>query len=229
MEPDCSRSKHKLVIFDLGTNGGGGAAQFKDTLKEAKRPCRKRTMIVATTNRSGVGPLDDAVRDFAENNAGVVVVDWRGLPAGQLGGRRRHPRDRGGLRAQGAPGRERTGKGTHRKGPEMRREAHGKQTKCQKHCARELRERQRKVARRRRLKDEPGTKKAPGDEGQLATDSARSILPAWRDFGLRCRVKAPCGCSSRAPGGRGRSVRAPSPGCHSCALSASDGDRRGGC
>jgi hypothetical protein len=34
-------------------------------------------MIVATMNRSGVGPLNDAVSDLAESNARVMLVDSR--------------------------------------------------------------------------------------------------------------------------------------------------------
>ena len=170
------KSKHKVVVFDLGTNNREAAAYRKD-LNAAHRLCKGRTLVLATMNASWIGPINNVARDFANSKSNVVLVDWRQASQqdNYLGNDGIHATDAG-YTKRARMFQAVVGRGTHKTGPEKPKKAHGAPTAAQKRRAREQREKAQRAARRNRLHGEPGSKKAPSGEARLATDTLFGTL-----------------------------------------------------
>jgi GDSL-like Lipase/Acylhydrolase family len=69
------RRRHRVVIFDLGTNDPTPDALVSN-LRRARALAPERTLVVFTINKPGAAPFNRAVRSFAANADDVVLVDW---------------------------------------------------------------------------------------------------------------------------------------------------------
>ena len=69
------RRRHRIVIFDLGSNDAHPAALARN-LKRARRRARGRRMIVFTLNRPQARRFNRVVRDFASSARDVALIDW---------------------------------------------------------------------------------------------------------------------------------------------------------
>jgi hypothetical protein len=74
------RRRHRIVIFDLGTNDYSPAVLLRN-LRLARRWSGDRLMIVFTMNKPGVGPFNEVVRTFARSTDNVVLIDWHSTAA----------------------------------------------------------------------------------------------------------------------------------------------------
>ena len=86
-------SRHKVVIFDAGTNDSS-AATLRDSLNDARKIAKDRPLVVLTVNSgANTAALNDAVRDFANNHSGVFLIDWRQISQDEnlIGGDNIHP------------------------------------------------------------------------------------------------------------------------------------------
>ena len=81
------RPRHRVVIFDLGTNDFS-TATLTSNLHRARREAGERPMIVFTLNKPGAGPFNRALRAFAARAPDVELIDWRAQAARErlLGG-----------------------------------------------------------------------------------------------------------------------------------------------
>jgi hypothetical protein len=78
------RRRHKIVIFDLGTNDGS-AELLRRNLHRARTLIGERLMIVFTLNKPDAGPFNSAIRAFARAAENVFVIDWHSTAVdGQL-------------------------------------------------------------------------------------------------------------------------------------------------
>jgi hypothetical protein len=69
------RRRHKIVIFDLGTNDGSPEILGRN-LRRARTLTGQRPMIVFTLNKPGAQPFNTAIRAFGRSADNVFLVDW---------------------------------------------------------------------------------------------------------------------------------------------------------
>jgi hypothetical protein len=81
------RRRHRVVVFDLGTNDPTPATLTRD-LRLARREAGERLMVVFTINKPGDRPFNRAIREFAAGAPNVELVDWHASAAKEslLGG-----------------------------------------------------------------------------------------------------------------------------------------------
>jgi lysophospholipase L1-like esterase len=69
------RQRHKVVVFDLGTNDGS-ADLLGHNLRSARTLTGDRPLIVFTLNKPGAQPFNNAIRGFARASDNVFLIDW---------------------------------------------------------------------------------------------------------------------------------------------------------
>jgi lysophospholipase L1-like esterase len=74
------RRRHKVVVFDLGTNDGSPDL-LRQNLDRARGLTGERTLIVFTLNKPGARPYNSAIRAFARSADNVFVIDWHSTAA----------------------------------------------------------------------------------------------------------------------------------------------------
>lgn len=74
------RRRHKVVVFDLGTNDGSPDL-LRQNLDRARGLTGERTLIVFTLNKPGARPFNSAIRTFARSAHNVFVIDWHSTAA----------------------------------------------------------------------------------------------------------------------------------------------------
>jgi lysophospholipase L1-like esterase len=72
------RRRHRVVIFDLGTNDYDARAHGR-SLRLARRLSGRRQMIVFTLNKPGARPFNRAITSFASRARNVTLIDWHAL------------------------------------------------------------------------------------------------------------------------------------------------------
>jgi hypothetical protein len=68
-------ARHRVVIFDLGTNDPDPAALTR-SLRGLRHEAGNREIVVFTINKPGAEPYNHAIKRFAAPGDGVVVLDW---------------------------------------------------------------------------------------------------------------------------------------------------------
>jgi hypothetical protein len=72
------RHRHRLVVFDLGTNDYS-PPELTRNLRRARRLAPRRPMIVFTINKPGAPPFNAVLRRFAADARRITLIDWHSV------------------------------------------------------------------------------------------------------------------------------------------------------
>jgi lysophospholipase L1-like esterase len=69
------RPRHRVVVFDLGTNDPTPATLSRN-LRAARREAGRRELVLFTINKPGDARFNRAIRKFAARDDNAELIDW---------------------------------------------------------------------------------------------------------------------------------------------------------